>query len=497
MFIRQADVYAAYLMYTDHEIGRVVQAVQDLGRLDNTLIIFISGDNGASAEGTVNGTMSEVWAMNGVNMPAAEQLKWYDAWGTDQTFPLYAVGWAWAFDTPFKWTKEIASFFGGTRQGMAISWPARITDKGGIRTQFHHVIDIVPTILEATGIPAPIMVDGIAQKPIEGVSLAYTFDKANAEAPSPHHTQYFEMMGVYGFYNDGWMLSAVPIRPPWELVGTAIENPATAYKMELYDVRHDWTQYTDVAAANPNKVKEMTDLMFGEFAKYQVLPIDASAMTRWVSQRPSVTAGRREFTYLLPVTGLPDSVAPQVLNTSFTITADIEVPQGGGEGSIVAEGGRFGGYGLYLLKGKPVFTYNHLDLKRDRWEGAEALSPGKHCIVFDFKYDGLGFGTLAFNNLSGIGRPATGIIDGGRQGRCDAHDGEYCSNHPADRRNLRCRLEDRHASGRSRLSGPVHVHRQAQQADDLRRTAEADAGGREEAVGGVSRRSGREVTPAS
>ena len=419
MFKRQADVYAAYLMYTDHEIGRVVQALEDLGKLDNTLIIFISGDNGASAEGTVNGTPSENLIINGVNIPAAEQLKWYDAWGTDQTFPLYAVGWAWAFDTPFKWTKQIASFFGGTRQGMAISWPARITDKGGIRTQFHHVVDVVPTLLEATGIPAPVMVDGIAQKPIEGVSMVYTFDKANAEAPSRHRTQYFEMMGVYGFYNDGWMLSAVPIRPPWEIVGKVIQDPATAYKMELYDVRHDWTQYTDVAAANPNKVKEMTDLMFGEFAKHQVLPIDASAMTRWVSERPSLTAGRKVFTYLQPVTGLPDSSAPQVLNTSFTITAEVEIPepqlglgapQGGGEGSIVAEGGRFGGYLLYLLKGKLVFTYNLLDLNRVRWEGPEALSPGRHTIVFDFKYDGLGFATLAFNNLSGVGRPATGTL---------------------------------------------------------------------------------------
>ena len=180
---------------------------------------------------------------------------------------------------------------------MAISWPARIKDKGGIRNQFHHVIDIVPTILEVTGIPAPVMVDGIAQKPIEGVSMAYTFDKANANAPSPHRTQYFEMMGVQGLYNDGWMLSAVPIRPPWELLGTAILDPATAYKFELYDVSHDWTQYTDVAAANPAKVQEMKDLMFGEFAKYQVLPLDASVATRLVAPRPSLVAGRKVFTY--------------------------------------------------------------------------------------------------------------------------------------------------------------------------------------------------------
>jgi len=250
LYIRQAEVYAAYLAYTDHEIGRVIQAVEDMGKLDNTLIIYISGDNGASAEGSPNGTPNELLQFNGIELPVAEQMQWYDAWGNDQTYPHFAVAWSWAFDTPYKWTKQIPSFFGGTRQGMAISWPARIADKGGIRWQFHHVIDIVPTILEVTGIPAPVMVDGIAQKPIDGVSLAYAFDKANADAPSPHKIQYFEMAGVQGLYNDGWMLSAVPVRPPWELLGKAILDPASAYKFELYDVRHDWTQYTDVAAGD-------------------------------------------------------------------------------------------------------------------------------------------------------------------------------------------------------------------------------------------------------
>ena len=411
LYIRQADVYAAYLAYTDHEIGRVIQAVEDMGKLDNTLIIYISGDNGASAEGSPNGTPSEVLQFNGVELPVAEQMKFYDAWGTDLTYNHMAVPWAWAFDTPYKWTKQVPSFFGGTRQGMAISWPGHITDKGGIRNQFHHVIDIVPTILEVTGIPAPVMVDGIAQKPIEGVSMAYTFDKAKADAPSPHHTQYFEMLGVQGLYNDGWMLSAVPVRPPWQLLGTAIEDPASAYKFELYDVRHDWTQYTDVAAANPAKMRKMTDLMFGEFAKYQVLPLDASVATRLVVPRPSLVAGRKVFTYSgEPIAGIPDGTAPNVLNTSYTITADIDVPQGGAEGMIVTEGGRFGGYGMYLLKGKPVFLWNLLDLKRVRWEGDMPLSSGKHTIEYDFKYNGLGFATLAFNNLSGIGRPGTGTL---------------------------------------------------------------------------------------
>ncbi len=415
LYIRQAEVYAAFLAYTDHEIGRVIQAVDDLGELDNTLIIYISGDNGASAEGSPKGTPSEVLQFNGVELPVAAQMKFYDAWGTQFTYNHMAVPWAWAFDTPYKWTKQVPSFFGGTRQGMAISWPGHITDKGGIRWQFHHVIDIMPTILEATGIPAPVMVDGIAQKPIEGVSMAYTFDKANSDAPTTHKIQYFEMMGVQGLYDDGWMLSGVPVRPPWQLLGKAIEDPASAYKFELYDVRHDWTQYSDVAAQNPAKVKEMTDLMFAEFAKYQVLPLDASVATRLVTPRPSLNGGRKVFTYSgEPITGLPRGTGPDLLNTSYTITADIDVPQGGGEGVIVTRGGRFGGYGLYLLKGKPVFTWNLLDLKRVKWQAPDALSPGKHRIVYDFTYDGLGFATLAFNNISGLGRGGTGTfsVDG-------------------------------------------------------------------------------------
>ncbi|MBS0642893.1 MAG: arylsulfatase [Acetobacteraceae bacterium] len=415
LFIRQANIYAAYLAYTDHEIGRVIQAVETMGKLDNTLIIYISGDNGSSAEGSPNGTPSEVLQFNGIELPVADQMKFYDAWGTQYAYNHMAVAWTWAFDTPFKWTKQVPSFFGGTRQGMAISWPGHITDKGGIRTQFHHVIDIVPTLLEATGIPAPVMVDGVAQKPIEGVSMAYTFDKANTDKPSTRKLQYFEMMGLQGLYNDGWMLSAVPVRPPWELLGATIQDPASAYKFELYDVRNDWTQTTDVAAQHPARMQEMRDLMFAEFAKYQVLPLDASVATRMVTPRPSINGGRKVFTFSgRPVTGLPRGTGPDLLNTSYKITADIDVPQGGGDGMIVTDGGRFGGYGLYLLKGKPVFVWNLLDLKRVRWEAEQVLSPGKHRLEYEFRYDGLGFATLAFNNISGIGRPGTGTfkVDG-------------------------------------------------------------------------------------
>jgi len=410
LFIRQADVYGAYLAYTDHEIGRVIQEVENEGKLDNTLIIYISGDNGSSAEGSPTGTPNEITAFNGVELTAEQQMPFYDVWGTGMTYPHYSIGWAWAFDTPYKWTKQIPSYFGGTRQGMAISWPAKITDKGGIRWQFHHFIDIVPTLLEVTGIPAPVMVDGIAQKPIEGVSMAYTFDKANAKAPSTHHTQYFEMLSVQGLYNDGWMLSADPIRAPWQLATKAITNPATAFKFELFDLSKDWTQYTDVSAANPQKVQEMKDLMFGEFAKYQVLPLDGTASARFVAPRPSQAAGRKIFNYSGSTVSIPAGNQPGLLNTSYTITADIDVPQGGGDGVIASEGGRFFGWALYLLNSKPVYTYNLLDLKRTRLAGTEALPPGKHTIEYDFKYDGLGEGTLAFNNLSGVGRGGTGTL---------------------------------------------------------------------------------------
>jgi len=411
LLIKEADVYAAYLAYADHEIGRVVQAIDDMGKLDNTIIIYISGDNGASAEGSEMGTWNEVLPFNSINPTAAENMPFYDKWGDADTYPHYSYEWAWTFDTPYKWTKQIASYFGGTKNGMAISWPAKITDKGGIRWQFHHVVDIVPTLLEVTGIPAPIQVDGVAQEPIEGVSLAYTFDKdaAGMDAPSRHRTQYFEMLGIYGLYNDGWILSAKPLRAPWQLTGAAVADPATAYELELYDLANDWTQYTDVAAQNPEKVQEMRDLMFGEFAKHQVLPLDASAATRFISPRPSPASGRTVFEYSgKTVLNIPEGSMPSLLNKSYTITAEIEVPKDA-DGMIYNEGGRFFGYGLYLVKGKPVFTYNFLGVKRTRWEGP-ALKPGKHTLEFHFDYDGLGAGTLAYNNVSGIGRGGTGTL---------------------------------------------------------------------------------------
>ena len=390
VYAHQAEIFAAYVAYTDNEIGRVIQTVEDLGKLDNTLIIYISGDNGTSAEGSPLGTTFDLAPIQGVDMPIAAQAKFYDVLGSDQTTPHMSVAWSWAFDTPFKWTKQVASFFGGTRQGMSISWPGHIKDVGGVRSQFHHVIDIVPTILEAAGIQAPATVEGIAQKPIEGISMAYTFDAANAKAPSKRDTQYFEMFGNRAMYHDGWIAVTPPPQPPWLMGTVKMPEVINGYKWELYNIAEDFSENNDLAAQNPAKLKELQDLFMVEAKKYQVLPLDNSILERILTARPSATAGRTEFTYWGETSGLPTGNVPNVLSRSFSITAEVEVPQGGGEGMLNTLGGRFGGYGLYVLKGKPVFTYNLLALERFRWEGTQALTPGKHTIVFAFTYDGPG-----------------------------------------------------------------------------------------------------------
>ncbi len=410
LFIKQADIYGAYLAYADHEIGRVIQEIDDLGELDNTLIIYIGGDNGASAEGMLNGTPNEFTTFNGVAVPVKDQFLWYPFWGSDRTFPHYAAEWAWAMDTPFKWVKQVASHFGGTAQGMVMSWPGHIPDQGGIRRQFSHLIDIVPTILEATRIPAPNMIDGIKQKPIEGVSMAYTWDKASANAPSRHTTQYFEMLGNRAIYHDGWVAATTPVTLPWELSTAAPPDVITGYNWELYNVKEDPTEFNDLATKMPDKLKEMQDLFYSEARKYDVLPLDNSTLARWNTPRPDLTAGRTVFTYSGELTGVPASAAPSILNKSYTITSEVEIPEGGAEGMIVTQGGRFGGYGLFLSKGEAgfdrgrvVFLYNLLDLKRTVWEGPE-LEAGKHTIVFDFKSDGPGLGKGGTGVLSVDGK---------------------------------------------------------------------------------------------
>ena len=396
LYIRQADVYAAYLAYTDYEIGRVIQAIADAGKLDNTLVIYISGDNGASPEGTPHGLFNEFAVANAVHPTVELNMKFYEAWGSDQTYPHYAVGWAWAWDTPYKWTKQIASYFGGTRNGMAMAWPGRIKNAGGIRNQFHHVIDIVPTILEAAGLPEPASVNGIAQKPIEGVSMAYTWDKANVNAPGRRTTQYFEMFGKRAIYHDGWIASTPPSSPPWILT---LEEPPSdvmnAFRWELYNINEDWTQANDLAAKMPDKLRDMQQLFSMEAAKYQVFPLDDTRLTRFISHKPSYSPDRTLFTYSGEVSNVPfpeTGSAPSLLNRSYTITAEVELPQGGGDGMLVTDGGRFAGYGFYLLKGRPVFTWNLVGLERIKWQGKDALAPGKHTLEFDWKYDGPGLG---------------------------------------------------------------------------------------------------------
>jgi arylsulfatase A-like enzyme len=465
LYARQAEVYAGYTAYTDYEIGRVIQAVEDMGKLDNTLIIYIDGDNGTSPEGTLSGTFNQLTAYNGImKAPEPLQLLHYENWGSDKTYPHMAVGWAWAFDTPFKWTKQVASHFGGTRQGLAISWPGHINDVGAIRTQFHHMIDIVPTILEAAGIKAPEEVNGIKQRPIEGVSMAYTFDKANANAPSKRDTQYFEMVGNRAIYHDGWIAATTPPAPPWEL-GTTKMPPMNEYKWELYNITEDYSEYNDLAASNPAKLAELQKLFLAEAAKYQVFPLDNSGFVRLLAPKPSAVAGRTVFTYSGENSGIPVGNAPSILDRDYTITADVTIPDGGAQGMIATLGGRFGGYGLYLSRsfnwwfherffrriglwlfvvglllawlskksrwsrlghallifatlwvvvvfaggmlgigrGKPVFLYNLLDLERFKWEGS-SLSAGKHTIVFNFKYDGPGPGKSGTGVLSVDGK---------------------------------------------------------------------------------------------
>ncbi len=409
-------------------------------------------------------------AYNGIlSLPEVVQVLSYKNWGSNKTYPHMAAPWAWAFDTPFKWTKQIASHFGGTRQGLAISWPGHIKDVGGLRAQFHHVIDIVPTILEATGIKAPEVVDGIKQKPIEGVSMLYTFDAANANAPSTRQTQYFELAGNRAIYHDGWIASTTPPAPPWVMGTAKMPDVVNGYHWELYNIAEDYSQYNDLAATNPAKLEELKALFLTEAAKFNVFPMDNSAFARLVTPRPSTTAGRTEFTYSGEVSGTPPGNAPSILDRDYTMTADLTIPAGGAEGMIVTMGGRFGGYGLYLCKsfnwwnfaglfkaagvgllvvglfltwlgrrgnwssggrrvghtltalaallliavfatdafgigkGRPVFVYNLLDLKRYFWTGS-AISSGKHTLVFDFKYDGPGPGKGGTGVLSVDGK---------------------------------------------------------------------------------------------
>jgi arylsulfatase len=395
LYAHMMEVYAGCLAYCDSDIGRVIDAVKETGELDNTIIIYIMGDNGASGEGTLQGLANEVGvAANGVEETVPYLLSIMDQLGGPLCYNHYPVGWAHAMDTPFQWTKQVASHFGGTRNGLVISWPKRIQDKDGMRSQFCHIIDIVPTILEATGIRAPTVLDGVNQTPIEGTSLVYTFD--DAKTPTRHNTQYFEMLCNRGLYHDGWMASTTPMRLPWAKVepGQAGAQPDD-FKWELYNVAEDFSQSHDLAAENPAKLKELQGLFDQEAKKYNVYPLDATFAERAdVSIRPSLTRGRNTFTYYPGTFRVPEGSAPDTKNRSFTITADVNIPKGGADGVLITQGGRFGGFALMVMGGKPEFAYavSNQPLFKYRVVSKDKLAPGKHSIEIDFKYDGQGYG---------------------------------------------------------------------------------------------------------
>jgi arylsulfatase len=407
LFARQMEVFAGYGEYADTEIGRLVQAIEASGQLDNTLVFYIVGDNGASAEGGMVGLYNEMTYFNGVHETVPDILKHYDDLGSATTYNHYAAGWAVAGDTPFTWTKQVASSYGGTRNGMVVHWPKGLNAKGELRSQWHHVIDVAPTILEAAGVPEPKSVNGTVQTPIEGVSMVYTF--ADSKADSMRKTQYFEIFGNRAIYHEGWLAGTVH-RAPWEFKPrTTLENDT----WELYDTRADFSLTNDLAAKNPDKLRDMQALFMREAVKYTVLPLDDRVLERTNAAlvgRPDLMQGRTSLTVHEGMTGMSENVFINLKNRSHVITADVEVPQQGANGVLLAQAGRFGGWSFYVQDGKPAYTYNWLGLHRDTVMATEALSPGKATIRFEFAYDGGGpgkggSGTLFVNDRQvGTGR---------------------------------------------------------------------------------------------
>lgn len=395
------EVYAGFLEQADYNVGRVIKAIEDMGQLDNTLVIYIVGDNGASGEGSPEGATNLEAEMNGIYTDYKEMLKQKEDIGTWKSYNHYPVGWAHAMNTPMQWCKQVASHYGGTRNGMVMSWPKGIKDAGGIRSQWHHVIDIFPTILEATQLETPSMVNGTAQKPMEGVSMAYTFDKP--KEPSKHRTQYFELFGNRAIYDDGWIASTTPVGLPWVSDAPTVDV-ITGYKWELYHVDVDFTQADNLADKMPDKLKEMQLLFYSEAAKYNVLPLDDSRTSRLnPAIRPSLTLGKSTFTYYEGMKRLPEGVSPDIKNKSWSMTATVDVKENA-DGIIATLGGLFDGWALYVQKGNPVFHYNYGNVVHTNIASAQTLKSGKHTIVFDFKYDGGGLGKGGVGTLSVDGK---------------------------------------------------------------------------------------------
>ena len=392
LYSHMMEVYAANLSHADHQIGRLLDAIEESGQTDNTLVIFIMGDNGASAEGSMQGTTNEVGtAGNGVPESLEYLLSMMDHLGGPLAYNHYPVGWAHAMDSPMQWTKQVASHFGGTRNGMVISWPSKIKDKGGIRPQFCHLIDVVPTIYEAADITPPDVMDGVEQKPLEGTSLVYTFD--NPKAPTRHTTQYFEMIGNRAIYKDGWMASTTPLRLPWVTIGSKV-SPGD-FKWELYNINEDFSQAKNLAEKNPGKLKELQDAFDVEAKKYNVYPLDSSAAERVnPAIRPSLTRGRSEFTYYPGMIRIPEGSAPDFKNKSWTIAAEVALPEKGASGVLATIGGRFGGWALLIQDSKPQFVYALSNQPEHKFHIAadNAIPAGNHVVRFAFRYDGGGYG---------------------------------------------------------------------------------------------------------
>ena len=389
LFARQMEVYSAFGEYADNEIGRLFDAVGATGQLDNTLIFYIIGDNGTSAEGGMSGMFSEMTYFNNVQETVQEMLKHYDEWGGPTTYPHMAAGWAVAGDTPFMWTKQMPSNYGGTRNGMIVSWPKGIKATNEIRAQWHHVIDVAPTVLEAASLPEPKSVNGTVQSPIEGVSMLYSFDKPDAK--STHTTQYFEIFGNRAIYHDGWFAGTVH-RAPWEKVP---RQKLTEDKWELYDTTKDFSLANDLAAAHPAKLKELQDIFMKDASKYRVLPIDDRLLERLVASmagRPDLMGDRTSLTLSEGMGGMSENVFLNLKNRSCSITADVEIPAGGANGVVIAQAGRFGGWSLYLKDGKPTYCYNFLGLQEYKVAAPTALAAGKATIRMNFDYDGGGAG---------------------------------------------------------------------------------------------------------
>jgi len=409
LFARQMEVYAGFGEHTDAEIGRLVDAIGETGQLENTLIFYILGDNGSSAEGGMNGLYNEMTYFNGQQETVQDILKHYDELGGPTTFPHFAAGWAVAGDAPFEWTKQIAGSYGGTRNGLIVHWPKGITAKNELRSQWHHVIDVAPTILEAAGLPEPKSVNGTVQTPIEGVSMVYTF--ADAKAADRHTTQYFEIFGNRGIYHDGWLAATVH-RAAWEF------KPRRTLQediWELYDTRADFSLANDLAAKNPEKLKELQGLFLSEAKKYNVLPLDDRTLERMnaaTAGRPDLMGDRTRLTVFPGMKGMSENTFINTKNRSHSITAEVEVPKTGANGVILAQAGRFGGWSLYLKNGRPTYTYNWLGLHEYTVAAPQPLPPGNATVQFDFAYDGGGVGKGGVGTLLINGkRVATGRIE--------------------------------------------------------------------------------------